>query len=387
VLQHVMNQPSPKEQMASDLELAQSIESALYPEGTGEDAIWNRAGVLPSEMRADYLRQHGINIPDTVEVGKPITPTDLKNITDRLALFKDKPDLFEAERMRLQETYGYNLSNYVPEIFQENENVEVSNLYNTPSSVLANVSAPKGLVVVPKRDSSTGKYYADFQKAAPTTEDGYMSVGEKREIDVAKQQRQEADNILFGTTDVFSGIRQPGLIPNNVSLKLSRGVELTPEEITPVLNSWNTIKDNYPTGVQNLVEANLSRYGIKSENITEPEPEPEPEEKTSGVDYSKIPGTVDWFKKNVLGIGEEIEPVPESDKDKGLEAPKQPALHTPDINKQIEQDRQYTKENPDSLSAIQRTLKEQGYWDYEITGKWTELLENALRQFYREQQQ
>ena len=61
-------------------------------------------------------------------------------------------------------------------------------------------------------------------------------------------------------------------------------------------------------------------------------------------------------------------------------------LYTPEINNQVEQDKKYTEQNPDSISAIQSALKEKGYWDYAITGEWTIELENALRELYRDQQ-
>lgn len=52
VVQHVMNQPSPREQMASDLELAQSIQSALYPEKAAEERIATEQALADIDVQA-----------------------------------------------------------------------------------------------------------------------------------------------------------------------------------------------------------------------------------------------------------------------------------------------------------------------------------------------
>lgn len=207
-----------------------------------------------------------------------------------------------------------------------------------------------------------------------TTEE--MTAGEKRIIDTGNQ-------VLFGESDIFAGIQKPGLVSSSLSQKLNRGVEPTPEETQEVLQSWNHIKGNYNSSVQNYVEAQLIRYGITSDKaitpeITEPESQNEP---------NIIERGVDWVKGK-LGIGDQqppeiTEPPPETPNTKELEAPKNPALHTPEIDKQIEQDKA-NQSNPEKIKLVQEWLKDQGYWDYEITGKWTEVFENALRMFYKE---
>jgi hypothetical protein len=64
---------------------------------------------------------------------------------------------------------------------------------------------------------------------------------------------------------------------------------------------------------------------------------------------------------------------------------KEGVLYTPEIDEQVEADKAYAEKNPGSLEALQTFLKEKGYWDYELTGKWTDTLEDALREFYRDQ--
>jgi len=358
------------------------------------DAVLDTYKSLPEQSQMEVyssveaLRQvHGENAPfewnsnaggyvPKYETGKNITPTELKNITGQLSLFKENPSLFEKERQRLQQQYGIDLSNYTPEIFQENNLGTLANLYNSPEQVVANVNAPAGLTVVPKRDAKTGQYYADFQKEGTTSEEDGMTAGEKRIIDTGNQ-------VLFGESDIFAGIQKPGLISSSLSQKLNRGVEPTPEEVQEVLQSWNHIKNNYNSSVQNYVDAQLSRYGISSDKAQAVEiSKSEPEQNKPGL--IERAGQA-W---NTL-IGKEHQEVPNTEPPENpneLEAPKNPALYTPEINKQIEQDKQ-NNSSPESVKLIQQYLKDNGYWNYEITGNWNELLENKLRMFYREQLQ
>lgn len=70
---------------------------------------------------------------------------------------------------------------------------------------------------------------------------------------------------------------------------------------------------------------------------------------------------------------------------KVIPLPKEDVLYAPEINEQVEADKKYAEDNPGSLGALQTFLKEKGYWDYNITDKWTPELERALREFYRDQ--
>jgi hypothetical protein len=204
-----------------------------------------------------------------------------------------------------------------------------------------------------------------------------VTAGQKRVVDMGNQ-------ILFGESDILSGIQKPGLISGTINRKLNSGQGLTPEESKEVLQSWSYIKDSYEPSVQNYVEAQLQRYGITEQTnvIPEPTPEPTPTPESQPNALDKI---INWGK-NQLGLGGEVkEPPPETPAEPV--APKNPALHTPEINTWIENDKKYIQQNPDAAAAFQKTLKEKGYWDYEITGRWTELLENALRMFYKENPQ
>lgn len=201
-----------------------------------------------------------------------------------------------------------------------------------------------------------------------------MTAGEKRIIDTGNQ-------VLFGESDIFAGIQKPGLISSSLSQKLNRGAEPTPEEVQEVLQSWNHIKNNYNSSVQNYVDAQLIRYGISSDKAQAVEiSKSEPEQNKPGL--IERAGQA-W---NTL-IGKEhqevpnTEPPPENPNE--MEAPKNPALHTSEINKQIEQDK-INQSNPEKIKLVQEWLKDQGYWNYEITGKWTEIFEKALRMYYRD---
>lgn len=84
-----------------------------------------------------------------------------------------------------------------------------------------------------------------------------------------------------------------------------------------------------------------------------------------------------WMGLDEVEFGEVVPPEPKAKKEK--------VLYTDEINAEVAKDKKYAEENPGSLKAMQRALKEQGYWDYSITGKWTATFEKALRKFYRDQ--
>lgn len=63
--------------------------------------------------------------------------------------------------------------------------------------------------------------------------------------------------------------------------------------------------------------------------------------------------------------------------------PKEGVLYTPEINAWIEEAKADAKDSG-KMEALQIGLKEKGYWDYNITGKWTPTLERALRKFCRD---
>lgn len=84
-----------------------------------------------------------------------------------------------------------------------------------------------------------------------------------------------------------------------------------------------------------------------------------------------------WMGLDELEFGEAVPTEPKAMKEK--------VLYTDEINAEVAKDKKYAEENPGSLKAMQKALKAEGYWDYNITGKWTATFEKALRKFYRDQ--
>lgn len=81
----------------------------------------------------------------------------------------------------------------------------------------------------------------------------------------------------------------------------------------------------------------------------------------------------------------ELQQVPRKGEPTKVPAMKERTLYTDEINAEVAKDKKYAEENPGSLKAMQKALKEEGYWDYNITGKWTTAFEKALRKFYQDQ--
>lgn len=137
---------------------------------TQEGKALDIVGKLPQEYKYPYLREKGIvgEITPT-----PTTPTmaNEKLAVSILSLFANaSPETFEKKKTDLERT-GLDLSVYTQDILKE-KGGELRNLYDTPEEVMAKVKAPVGLMVIPKRDTTTGEFYASFSKKAVTTTPG-----------------------------------------------------------------------------------------------------------------------------------------------------------------------------------------------------------------------
>ncbi|MBA7500791.1 hypothetical protein ES704_03552 [subsurface metagenome] len=96
------------------------------------------------------------------------TMADEKSAVSILRVFVNaSPEVFEGKRKSLEQQKGLDLSSYTQDILKEAGD-DLYNLYNTPEEVMSNVKAPKGLIIIPKRDTKTGKYYGSFSKKTTT---------------------------------------------------------------------------------------------------------------------------------------------------------------------------------------------------------------------------
>ena len=112
-----------------------------------------------------------------------------------------------------------------------------------------------------------------------------------------------ANDYLFGSSDIFSGMKRSGVIPDRINNKLNRGVPLTEEEKTEVRNAHNAMKDSVPPDVRRTAEEILGRYGIPLEAVPEwamrPAEEPVPAQEPGLWERG-----VNWVKER-FGIGGE----------------------------------------------------------------------------------
>jgi len=170
----------------------ENLHKKTYEAGQ-EQKTWERAGTLPQNVRPDYLRQEGVKIPK----GTPEAPTmaDEKSAINLLRIFVNAtPEKFEEQKRRTEQSTGLDLSIYTQDVLKE-EGSEFYNLYNTPEEVSSKVKAPAGLMVVPSRDSKTGKYYATFQKKATTT----TTPGGTRATSLPQQEKYRQDALDANT--------------------------------------------------------------------------------------------------------------------------------------------------------------------------------------------
>ena len=202
------------------------------------------------------------------EAPKAPTMADEKSAITILKTFANaSPEQFANQRNILEQRTGLDLSAYTQDILKETGS-EMFNLYNTPEEVMANVKAPAGLTVIPKRDTKTGKYYGSFSKetgvGAGEGVEGEISAGQKRTFDMAS-------SVMFGSSDWVTGISKPGIISQNISNKLNMGQKLAEEEIAEVRNNYNAIEGTLPDEIKSVIESQLQRYGISLEAPPEPE--------------------------------------------------------------------------------------------------------------------
>lgn len=100
-----------------------------------------------------------------------------------------------------------------------------------------------------------------------------------------------------------------------------------------------------------------------------------PIDRWMGLDEAELKGVVPT-KKPIIEAPAEVPPEPKVYPEEGV-------LYTPEITAAVEEAKKDSKDSG-KMEALQTFLKEKGYWDYDITGKWTAILEKALREFYRD---
>ena len=240
-----------------------------------EEQTWERGRTVPSENRAEWFRQQGIEIPEA-------EPT-VKEPTFNEKRFNWKIDQLKAGNITTDQFLKSEGMYIAPEKMSALEKeIQLSIKYGATNEEIKNKLMGKG-----------------EEKVTP---EGEITAGQKRTFDMAS-------SVMFGSSDWVTGISKPGIISMDISNKLNMGQKLTEEENTEVRNNYNAIKDTLPDEIRNAIESQLKRYGISLEApapIT-PEPTPEPE---PGIIQKGIEGVKGWLgmkgtEKDYTTISEE----------------------------------------------------------------------------------
>jgi len=208
---------------------------------------WERAGTLPMESRPEYLRAQGIDVPQPTTAPKEPTALSAK-------------DNWAIENYNTGKISFDQLSKYMGTLIEPEKATELQKKIAEAKNYGASNEEIKKMIV-----GGTG--------GGEGTPEGEITAGEKRSWDMAS-------SIMFGSSDVVTGISKPGIIPTRINNRLNMGQPLTPEEQAEIRNNYNAIKNTLPGAIKNLIESQLIRYGISLEEpapVPEPTPTPEPE--------------------------------------------------------------------------------------------------------------
>ncbi|MBA7492549.1 hypothetical protein ES702_03099 [subsurface metagenome] len=189
----------------------------IYARTHGElkkERVYEQARIIPSERRVPFIEEElGIEMPEA----EPKAPTmaDERSAIILLRTFlKATPEQFEAQRTRIEQRSGLDLSIYTQDILRE-EGTEFFNLYDTPEEVMSNVTAPAGLTIIPKRDTKTGKYYASFSKKTTTPTPGGFRATSLSQQEKYKQDALDA-NTWIEAQGIISRYSKAGFDPSEM---------------------------------------------------------------------------------------------------------------------------------------------------------------------------
>jgi len=86
--------------------------------------VWGQAATLPMDVRDEYLRSKGINIPEATITPKTAGISDYNSAATYLSKFVNSPlDVFNKEKASIQNKFGIDVSNITQESLREPEKV------------------------------------------------------------------------------------------------------------------------------------------------------------------------------------------------------------------------------------------------------------------------
>lgn len=274
--------PDQRAKFEQDFNLTSDIMQTLYPETEQVDPIaqaWDRAAKLPQDMRADFLRQQGIDIPEGDKLDYDALNEFMKanNMKVKTSTVNDKGgQSFVLEPIEEE----YNL-NDIASMIKEAEQAGIDLRYTKDGFTMSTAS------------ETSGKPSSDYERwlADPESFEKFKSIGKDDE----KTIKTNVNDVLFGDT---------GIIPKFIKDEtIDMGMPLTEEDKELIVNNYKIKKATLSANEIAEVERYFKQIGIDPYAVKLPEDKPEPEQKeNTGVQWWN-PFTWGQLEEENLGKG------------------------------------------------------------------------------------
>ena len=225
--------PDQRARFENDFNLSKNIMQTLYPETEQVDPIalaWDRAGKLPQDMRADFLRQQGIDIPEGDKLDYDLLNSFMKdnNLKIKTQTVNDKGEQsFTLEP--IEDEYDLNS---IASMIKEAEQAGINLKYTKDGLTMSAASETSN-----KPSSDYERWLADPEKFE-----------EYKSIESATTKKSRVNDILFGDT---------GIIPKFIKDEtIDMGMPLTEEEKDVIVSNYKIRK---PTLTSEEI-AEIERY-------------------------------------------------------------------------------------------------------------------------------
>jgi|GEM_PF-5352932 len=269
--------PDQRARFENDFNLSKNIMQTLYPETEQVDPIaqaWDRAGKLPQDMRADFLRQQGIDIPEGDKLDYDALNEFMKanNMKVKTSTVNDKGgQSFVLEP--IQEEYDLN---DIAKMIKNAEQAGIKLTYTKDGFSMSTTSTAGS-----KPSSDYERWLADPEKFE-----------EYKSIESATTKKSRVNDILFGDT---------GIIPKFIKDEtIDMGMPLTEEEKDVIVSNYKIRKPTLTSEEIAEIERYFMQIGVDPYAAKLPEPVPEKGE--TGVQWWN-PFTWGQLEEENLGKG------------------------------------------------------------------------------------
>lgn len=269
--------PDQRARFENDFNLSKNIMQTLYPETEQVDPIalaWDRAGKLPQDMRADFLRQQGIDIPEGDKLDYDLLNSFMKdnNLKIKTQTVNDKGEQsFTLEP--IEDEYDLNS---IASMIKEAEQAGINLKYTKDGLTMSAASETSN-----KPSSDYERWLADPEKFE-----------EYKSIVSATTKKSRVNDILFGDT---------GIIPKFIKDEtIDMGMPLTEEEKDVIVSNYKIRKPTLTSEEIAEIERYFMQIGVDPYAAKLPEPVPEKGE--TGVQWWN-PFTWGQLEEENLGKG------------------------------------------------------------------------------------